>query len=272
MPQALVLYHFFHPDDVVSSRHFTDLATGLAERGWEVVAKPSNRSCRDESRKYAPFETAHGLSIDRIWRPRFRQARPLGRLLNALWMLTAWSASAVRTRSVDLLIIGTDPILSVLVAIPWKLIRPQTKIVHWCFDLYPEAAIVDGALPNSRALKAILYRLLRSAYGCCDAIVDIGPCMRTLLKHYGSAARALTVTPWALTEPLAKLRPDTAERQAAFGDVKLALMYSGSFGRAHSYEEILSIARAVREKSIHFTFSVRGNRTDELHASVSRRR
>ena len=46
-------------------------------------------------------------------------------------------------------------------------------------------------------------------------------------------------------------------------------MYSGNFGRAHSYDEILSIARALRGQSIRFAFSVRGNRFDELRRAVS---
>jgi colanic acid biosynthesis glycosyl transferase WcaI len=269
MPRALVLYHFFHPDDVVSSRHFSDMAAGLAERGWQVIARPSNRSCRDESRNYMRSETARNIRIERVWRPRFRQARALGRLLNAVWMLAAWSLATFRTNAPDLLVVGTDPILSVFVAIPWKLIRPRTKIVHWCFDLYPEAAIADGKLAGSGALAALLRTLFRTAYGRCDAIVDIGPCMRKLLAGYGSAARLFTITPWALSEPGVELRPDTLERNAIFGDAKLTLMYSGNFGRAHSFEEILALSRAVRKESIAFAFSVRGNRTAELQASVS---
>jgi colanic acid biosynthesis glycosyl transferase WcaI len=269
MPQALVLYQFFYPDDVVSSRHFTDLAAGLAERGWEVVAKPSNRSCRDANCRYARSEQGRGVLIDRIRRPGFRQARPWGRVLNAVWMLAAWSLVATRTPAADLVIVGTDPIFSVLVAIPWKIIRPRTKIVHWCFDLYPEAAIADGKLPNSGPVAAILRRLLRSAYGCCDVVADIGPCMRTLIAKYGSPARVLTITPWALTEPASELRPDRVERQKVFGDASLALMYSGNFGRAHCFEEILSLARVLRGKSVRFAFSVRGNRTEELRHSVS---
>jgi colanic acid biosynthesis glycosyl transferase WcaI len=269
MPRALVLYHFFHPDDVVSSRHFSDMAAGLAEHGWQVIARPSNRSCRNESRKYMRSEAARQVCIRRIWRPCFRQTRPVGRLLNAIWMLTAWSLATLLMNPPELVLVGTDPILSVFVAIPWKLIRPRTKIVHWCFDLYPEAAIADGKFPGNGAVATILRRVLRAAYGRCDAIVDIGPCMRKLLATYGSAARVLTITPWALTEPAVELRPDTLERNAVFGHVKLALMYSGNFGRAHSFGEVLALARGVREQSIGFAFSVRGNRIHELQSSVS---
>jgi glycosyltransferase involved in cell wall biosynthesis len=135
--------------------------------------------------------------------------------------------------------------------------------------LYPEAAIAGGTLPKNGWVVAILQRLLRPAYACCDVIADIGPCMRNLIANYASDARSLTVTPWALNERVAELGRDMAERQAAFGHARLGLMYSGNFGRAHSCEEILSLARALRGESICFAFSVRGNRVHELRRSVS---
>jgi hypothetical protein len=33
---AVVLYHFFYPDDVVNARHLSDFAEELASRGWKV--------------------------------------------------------------------------------------------------------------------------------------------------------------------------------------------------------------------------------------------
>lgn len=47
-------------------------------------------------------------------------------------------------------------------------------------------------------------------------------------------------------------------------------MYSGSFGRAHSYEEILELARLLRGHSIRLVFSVRGNREHMLRDAVGK--
>ena len=46
-----------------------------------------------------------------------------------------------------------------------------------------------------------IKRMLHGAYRRCDLIADIGECMRGLLQEYGSKARQLAITPWALTEP-----------------------------------------------------------------------
>jgi colanic acid biosynthesis glycosyl transferase WcaI len=271
MPKALVLYHYFHPDDVVSARHFSELAEGLALRGWSVAAMPCNRGCRDDSNEYPPIEFWRGIRIRRVRRPRFRQASTAGRLANAVWMTVAWSLAALQA-GVDppeVVIIGTDPILSVTAALFWKRIRPQTRIVHWCFDLYPEAAVADGLLQSDGFFTRSCGRLLRSAYGACDAIVDIGSCMQQKLAAYPSPAIRATLPPWAFIEPERPIEPDREEREMLFGNARMGLLYSGNFGRAHSHEELLTLARRLRGEDIRFVFSIRGNREQELRAAIS---
>lgn len=268
MPKALVLYHYFHPDDVVSAQHFSDLGAGLASRGWDVTALPCNRGCRDESQKFGAEELWEELTIRRVWRPAFRQASPLGRVLNTAWMLSAWSLAAFREQP-DVLIVGTDPMFGVLVALPWKAMRPDTRIMHWCFDLHPEAAIADGMVRGDHPLVRILRPLLRAAYRRCDLIGSLGACMSGLLRGYDPKLRIDTYTPWALSEPSAPTIPDPNERTAMFGSVPLGLMYSGNFGKAHAFDTILALARKLRPESVPFVFSVRGNRVQELEDAIT---
>src|ERR1700691_3194320 len=112
---AVVLYHYFHPDDVVSSLHFSELGSGLRDGGWDITALPCNRGCRDESRTYPASEDWNGIRIRRVWRPSFPQARAWGRIANLIWMIAAWSLAAFRHKP-DVLIVGTDPVLSLLTA------------------------------------------------------------------------------------------------------------------------------------------------------------
>src|SRR5262249_37618503 len=144
-------------DDVISARHYDGLAQGLRERGWRVTAMPCNRGCRDERRQYPLPENWEGIEIRRVWRPLARQGSTFGRLLNAAWMITAWAVRALGGTQPDVLIVGTDPILSVLVTLFWRTFRRRTGLAHWCFDLYPEAAYADGMTHA----KSILMRALR---------------------------------------------------------------------------------------------------------------
>ena len=271
-PSIAVLYQFFPPDDVVSAVLFGDLCSGLAERGWQVSAFPCVWGCRDESIRFAPSEDWKGISMHRLWRPRFRQSSGAGRLLNAAWMIARWSLLAITLRPhPDVLLVGTDPILSVLVARSWRLFSPRTKIAHWCFDLYPEAAIADGLLPPQGLLARVFSGLMRSAYRRCSLIADLGPCMRRMLLRYPSTAKRETRVPWALEEEDAPLPAAASERADLFGEAPLALLYSGSFGRAHSYEEVLSLAELLHPHGGKLVFSVRGNREAELRQAAQER-
>lgn len=269
LPTALVFYHYLYPDDVVSAIHFGELCQGLAERGWQVTARPCNRGCRDEDLRFSDAESWKDVQIRRVRRPRFRQASTKGRILNIFWMLAAWSLDAVRWKPApDVLIIGTDPVLSILVAIIWKWLRPKTKIVHWCFDLYPEAAFADGLIKRESLAGRVLCALIRKAYASCDLIADIGSCMRSRLEAYGSKARQVTLVPWALEEPQAPLSVPEDERARVFGDAELGLMYSGSYGRAHTCSDLLKLSASLENANMQVAFSVRGNRVDALKEQV----
>jgi colanic acid biosynthesis glycosyl transferase WcaI len=269
MPKALIFYHFFYPDDVISATIISELAEGLVKRGWDVTAMPSNRACHDQSNTYPPAEEWKGIHIRRIWRPKLPQSSAIGRFLNAAWMIFRWSMAALSFRQPpDVIIIGTDPILSLVAVRFWKFVRPRTLVVHWCFDLYPEAAIADGLLKPQGIADRLIRWLLRPAYRECDLLADIGYCMRARLASYETPAKLVTLTPWALEEPSAPLEPDLAERKLLFGNAALALMYSGSFGRAHSYQEILGLARLLRGYDIRLVFGVRGNREQMLREAV----
>ncbi len=262
-----MLYHFMHPDDVAGGVHFDDLAQGLAERGWAVEARPSNRSCRNANTRFARSETHRGVRYRRVWRPDFDQSRALGRLANSLWLILAWSSIGLgRARNApDAIVVGTDPMFAALVAIPLRLLKPKTVLIHWCLDLHPEAAVASGVLSENSFPVKIARRLMRAAYRRFDLIADLGACMRGRLRRYGHPAEEAECPPWAISEPSQIRQPDSQTRRELFGDASIAVLYSGNFGEAHGYRSILKLARRLRDEvSVHFCFAIRGNRAAEL--------
>ncbi|MEO1016523.1 MAG: glycosyltransferase family 4 protein [Pseudomonadota bacterium] len=268
-----VLYHYMHPDDVVSALHFDGLSQDLAADGWDVEAFPCNRGCRDEIRTYVPSEIYKNVKYHRISRPRFQQASFVGRLLNSSWMIAKWTTLAFRSKGnrPDVIIVGTDPVFGALVAIPLRLFAPNTKLVHWCFDMHPEAAVVSGAISNRSPLLIVAKAAMKLAYRRYDVIVDIGSCMRERLRAYGHHAAEHELTPWAIVEPDSYSRRSGATRNELFGDARLGVLYSGNFGEAHDFDEFLQLARRLRCRSdIRFCFAVRGNRADALRKAVTK--
>jgi hypothetical protein len=271
-PRVLLAYHFFYPDDVVSARLFTDLALGLDAAGWDVTALASDRAWSNPETRYPRSERYSGIAIERVHRPAWGQARPIERLANAGWMVSAWSHRIARMPPFKAVVVGSDPSFAPLILVPLRRRWPGVATAHWCYDVYPEAIAADGANRIVRALYPLAERSMAAAYRRCDLIVDLGPGMRERLAKYKTSAMRATVSPWALAEPASAPRgPDPLVRQQLFGSAKLGLLYSGTLGRAHDFRQILALARACRARSgddIAFCFSCRGHRLDELKAAL----
>ncbi len=166
--QIILLYHYFHPDDVISARLFSDLAEELVTsedlngNAPRVIAMPSIRSCHEGDANHPKRENWNGVEIWRVWRPNLKQASNKGRVINAIMMIMAWTWRAIitpRAKS-EVMIVGTDPTFGVLAAIPWRLFRPRSKIIHWCHDLYPDAAVADGLVRENSLFVRFLRWLL----------------------------------------------------------------------------------------------------------------
>lgn len=266
-----LFYHFYYPDDVVSARHFSDLCEGLAERGWRPVILTSNRLRRDPAQSLPlGTEVRSGVEIVGVWRPGFSQGSFAGRLLNSLWLLAAWLVAVARMPRPAAFIVGTDPPLSQCLFPFLKLISPQSRVIFWCFDLYPDALAADKPLGRRAILARVCARAMRFTYRYLDVCVDIGPCMREKLAAYRPRGEAVTLTPWALVEPANVREPDPVVRKQIFGNASLALLYSGNLGHAHDFADFLALARLLKERApgIVFAFAVAGMRVPELKAAL----
>jgi glycosyltransferase involved in cell wall biosynthesis len=272
VPRLLLVYHFFHPDDVAGARQFSELGREQARRGWEVTALTSDRSWRDPAARYPSRERWEGVDIHRVFRPPWRQAQPLQRLGNSAWMIAAFVRRSRRLGPFDAIVIGSDPAFAPLAAPGLRAAFPDAALVHWCFDLYPEAIVAEGGGAAVRVMAPAARRLMARAYRSFDSLVDLGPCMRARLGAYGSGATQETLPPWALVEPGAVAPPDPATRAELFPRARLGLLYSGTLGRAHEYAAFLELARACRARSgdaISLCFSSRGHRYEELRRAVT---
>jgi glycosyltransferase involved in cell wall biosynthesis len=115
----------------------------------------------------------------------------------------------------------------------------------------------------------LLHRIMTAAYRRVDLLADVGDCMGLRLAAYRSPASQVRLWPWAFAEPAAVPEIDAIQREAVFGRSRLAIMYSGTFGRAHSFLELLSIARQIRDVDAHFSFGIRGNRAVDVREAIT---
>jgi colanic acid biosynthesis glycosyl transferase WcaI len=255
--RILLIYHFFHPDSVVSARIYTDLALALVKDGHAVTVFTSDCFHRGEAR-VGVDEKWRGIQIFRFSRPRFNQSKNAQRLLNSLFIQLKWLRGFWRWRdNFDLVVVGTDPQFAYMMFPILRLMNRRAKMVHWVFDLYPEALFASSPRWMC-ALASVTRPFVPLAYHFVDMMVDIGGCMRQRLAKYSLRCRQEAVTPWALVEPDEVAPVDVTVRQKLFGQARLGLLYSGTVGHAHDLSPLIALARACRLKGLDVGFCYAG--------------
>jgi glycosyltransferase involved in cell wall biosynthesis len=269
MPSCVIPYPYYYPDDVGSARLVTDFAEGLYSHGWEVQVFAGNRYHAKAGKITPHYKIRNGVKIIRSWYPFFSNSKNIGRLFNSFFLFMIWFIKLLFVTS-DVIVFGTNPPF-IYYMIPFiAFFKPRMHLALWGFDLYPEAIIADG-IRIPKVIKNFLFWWAGISYRSCGLLVDIGSCMRNRFCAYHPKAKYKTIVPWALQEPSSILNPDANMRFDLFGDAKLGILYSGTIGKAHQFEEFILLARELRKRhsSIVFCFAGRGNRYQELRNMIT---
>lgn len=257
MSKVLLIYHFFYPDPVVSARLFADLAKDLKAAGHEVTAYTCDSLIRSDE-KLAKHEVWEGVNIERFSRPGFSQGSNIGRVINSFVLQFKWLLAFLKNRKkFDVVILGTDPQFSYCMLPFMRLMNRRVQLMHWVFDLYPEAVLVNSPL-WMRVAASMIKPFLPLVYRRVDVMADIGKCMRQRLMRYRHKAECATLTPWALVEPAQIPEADPVIRKELFGDAKLGLLYSGTVGYAHDLSDFIALARQCRQAGVDAAFCFAG--------------
>ncbi len=265
MKKVLILHNIFHPDSGVSAGHYTELALGLRRRGWDVTVLATNREYRDAGKVFPAREVWNGIGIIRVNRPMLDMDNPVQRMLMSLDTICRWSAEMKRLESFDAILIGSNPPFAPLLSIPARIMHRGAKIVHWCFDVYPDAIEADRLSTALKPLAWISRKAMEMAYGRFDTIVDLGPCMRSRMRAGPDTKRA-TLEPWAFAEPAEFVPVNMGKKRNSFGTDGLVVLYSGTMGRAHEHRNLLGLARECRKRGVaaKFVFACRDGRDGVL--------
>ncbi|MFZ5495219.1 MAG: glycosyltransferase family 4 protein [Verrucomicrobiota bacterium] len=253
----------YWPSGEATAQLLTDLAEGLAARGWpvHVIAAGEASTLRK------------GVTIHRTGAGD-RHGGLISRWLNfRRFQRAARQRLATLARPGDVVVAMTDPPLlgAHLAALAAK---RGARLVCWVQDIYPEIAAVHFG----RAAGFVLSRLRHrrdAAWQGASACVTLGDDMRRVLLRQGVPPGRATVIPnWAPRELHQPAAPaDIAARRRAWGaEGRFVVAYSGNLGRVHEFATVLATAARLRDRpEIVFVFIGRGPRFAELARVVRER-
>ena len=268
-PRRRVVFvnRFYWPDHSATAQILTDLATGLAARGWDVTVVAS-RLRYDGGESLVERETHDGVTIHRVATTRFGRGALAGRAIDYVSFYLAAMMAAVRIlRRGDILVAKTDP---PLLQVPLSLVSRLrgARQVNWMQDVYPELAVALGIRQLAgwpgRALTVLRSRSIRSS----AATVAIGARMKEALIAAGAEPiQIIEIHNWGDDAVLAAADDPAVLREAwGFSAKRLVVGYSGNLGRAHELDTMLAAARvlAAQAAPVDFLFIGGGALRDRL--------
>ena len=262
LPRIIFVNRVYWPAQAATAQLLTDLAEGLAARGWpvRVVAAGEGGDLHEgvTIHRTGPGEQHGGLLSRWLNYRRFR--RQAATTLEGL------------LQPGDIVVPMTDPPLlgSALAALAAS---RGAHVVHWIQDIYPE--IVTAHLGAAAFPLRLLQPQRDAAWRTAARCVTLGRDMAEAIARRGVAAGRITVVPnWAPRELHAPATAaEIAGRRAAWGlTEKFVVAYSGNLGRVHEFAALLDAAEELKANpAIAFVFIGTGARFAEVRAAVASR-
>ena len=263
LPRLIFVNRVYWPSTQATAQLLTDLAEGLAARGWPVLVVAAGEGSTRQN----------GVQIQRTGTPESH-----GGLVSRAWTHRAFLRAARRQLAAlvqpgDLVVPMTDPPL-LAAAVAREATARGAQVVPWIQDIYPEIAAVHFG-PLAGFLLAPLKVSRDSAWRAAATCVTLGEDMARTVSAAGVPADRLTIIPnWAPRElhPPAPPAAISACRQRWGLADKFVVAYSGNLGRVHEFETILQAADRLRDNpEVILLFIGQGARFDEVQAAAQAR-
>jgi glycosyltransferase involved in cell wall biosynthesis len=263
--KILIVNHIFWPDNINTARHISELAEELSIRFWDVSVLVGNRDYRTNKILGGKLEIWKNVKIFRVSIPKFNNKSNIGRLLTSFWLMFNFALKIPVIGKFDAIILGSNPPFSFFLIPYIRLFKRNSKIFLWSFDLYPDA-IYASDIKTYKLSGKILNYITSKCYKRLDVLVDIGDCMKNRLKSYVDIVTTETLPPWSFVEQNEFDSIHKSTREKLFGSSNLTLMYTGTIGHAHEFDNFLSLARNLNSKnaSVAFCFAGFGKKIEEL--------
>jgi hypothetical protein len=264
----LLVNRHFGDQQVPTARMLADVAAELRAEDHTVVVLTSQSSY---AKKTAESITARDTQIRFLYTP--------GETHRLLSWIAFWTQALVVVPWMrwDRVLLLTDPPFLVVISRIMNVWPFRRRGVYWwTMDLYPEALVAQGMIRSGGLADRLLRWLVDLSISTLAGVISLGEEQTRRLRSHPrwkeEADFCLVQPPWD-SRPLAFVERHDNRFLLEHGleDKKLAL-YAGNLGMAHSYVEILDVARMLAlegDREWTFVFVVRGSQRDQLEADAA---
>ena len=271
--RVLILNQFYVPDISPTAHLAASLAEDRAARGDDVTVMTS-RGGYVAPHGDAQLASKPNPNVLRLWTPEFGKSSHLRRLVDyaSYYSLAMFRAATMPKQ--DVIIALTTPPFIALAGVLHKAAHPETRLILWNMDCYPDVVERYGMLRRDSFVSSILRRINRVIFEHVDHLVGLDSAMIELLQsQYGHHSPPATVVPnWERADLFAPHINGTDNSLTGMPpNFSFPILYLGNAGYGHDFETVLDAAELLRGTPAYFAFFGGGIRMGDLEAGVRRR-
>ncbi len=270
--RILYLHQFFITRDAAGGTRSYELARHLVRSGHEVVilTAAAGRSPGRHSIEGIQVVEVGGASPDYAAATAHAYGRRMAGFARFALGATAAALRAVRPD----VVLATSPPLTIALPGIAAAKRYRAPLVFEVRDLWPEAPIQMGALPNPLAQKAA-RALERAVYRAARHVVALSPGMRDGVIAAGVDPERVTLVPNASDLDLFSPGLDPGDLRERLGlEDKFVASYFGTMGEANDLTQVVEAASLLAqrgENGVAFVLQGDGKRRAAIEGEVRRR-
>lgn len=273
-PRLLIIVNVFNPDRGGGGAIFSDLAYGLAERGYDVTVRcayPYYPEWKDKSGRngwHVERYEDQGVHVERYY--IYIPSRP-----NSLWQRLLYEASffvsltvlSIRQgRNHDAVMVYCPLVGAVAFATlnRWRWGKPLWLNVQ---DLSADAAAASG-IAKGRAVVGLLKAIQSMLFNQAQVWSSISPVMVQRLGALRKKNQPLLYVPNWLNRSMADALAGLPSKAGRLPDAPVRLLYAGNIGKK---QDLLRFCKLLSSSDASFRFRIHGNGggADEIRAWVS---
>lgn len=268
----------FYPDTSSTSNLLTDLAVGLADKGYNIevlTSQPLHH--HNKNVKIPKFEEMKSVKIYRFSGPGISKNSKIGKVFNYLFFFVKTFFKILFTSHKDnkylYFIVSNPPILPLIGAF----VNYTRKIdyIHLLYDVHPEQSVAVGYLSANNVFVKIWKWFMKFIYKYASHTIVLSEEMRdtviSKLKYSKADKSKYTeisiIDNWADGKFFTPI--EYSENKFIFENNlqgKFIVNYSGNIGVFQKFDSLLSVAENLRDDDVRFIFVGDGVKKKGLEA------
>jgi glycosyltransferase involved in cell wall biosynthesis len=277
MNKILIHCIAFSPDGVSTAYIYNDIALKFKQDGYNVVVlttTPHYNIVEEEiqkqslKRKFLGFyytSEFYGIKVKHVPQRKFKSS--VLRIVGFVYWHIASFVLGLFEKNVDIILSPSPPLSLGFINILLGKLK-KAKVIYNVQEIYPDLLISEGGL-KSRLIISQLRWLERFVYNYSDKVTTIDRVFyNTIVNRFENKSKLNIIPNFVDTDLYKPMKINGFNSEYFPKTDSLKLMYAGNIGLAQDWEQLIDIAKELKEEKIEYFIIGEGVKKNFLEEEI----